>query len=82
MKIKILFLGALSIVFFACQKENPVITPPVEATHFSILPSSSNFLSFYHGRDSVVFEDSLGNSLVLRLKAVLGKNKNSYKLFL
>lgn len=76
-----LFLGALGIVFFACQKENPANTPPVEETHFSILPSSSNFLSFYHGRDSVVFEDSLGNSLVLSIKAALGKNKTRTSYF-
>lgn len=75
MNLKILYFFAFCIVLGACQKEYPTIDPPVQETHFSILPSSSNFLSFYHDRDSVVFEDSLGNSLVLKIKASLGKNK-------
>jgi hypothetical protein len=75
MKLKILCFFAFCIFSGACQKENPDVDPPVQETHFSILPGSSNFLSFYHDRDSVVFEDSLGNSLVLTVKASLGINK-------
>lgn len=65
--------------FFACQKEDPItdskdpiVEPPILVKkHFEILPSSSNYLSCYHGRDSVVFEDSLGNELALSVRSFL-----------
>jgi hypothetical protein len=77
-KIGIFFCLCVTF-FFACQKEDPIsdpidpiVEPPILVKkHFEILPSSSNYLSCYHGRDSVVFEDSLGNELVLSVNSHL-----------
>lgn len=71
-----------SILLFACHKEDAVPNPPVkEDYNFSILPSSSHYLMPYHSRDSVIFEDSLGNELILRIKTSFNNTKTGTRYF-
>jgi hypothetical protein len=53
----------------SCHKEVPVPLPAPAKNVFSILPTSSSCLAPYQGKDTLVFEDSLGNLLTLKVKA-------------
>jgi hypothetical protein len=68
-----IFFGFCSLLFFACHKEDLVLTP---IDPFTILPNSGKFLSPYYGKDQVVFVDSLGNELIFKVKTSLNDIKN------
>lgn len=77
------FTLCLSIlILFACRKENVAPVAPVEEAHaFSISPSSSDILLPYHGKNSVVFEDSLGNQLIFKVHASLNSTSSGSSYF-
>jgi hypothetical protein len=61
------------IIFLACHKETPIAPTPTPSsiTGFSVLPSSRQYISPYLKKPSVVFEDSAGNQLVLKVYRTL-----------
>ena len=70
----------ISTILFACNKSDPILPIEPENT-FKILPSSSNYLKPYYERDSVIFVDSLGNELILKIKTTLNSKRTSIWTF-